>query len=243
MPPSYNLDKIKFATDEPTFERAVGLYENKKVTQFEVNGLHGYSAVVLGTKPYQVTVSARRYDEGHCECYLGQKDVLCKHMVAVAIYSLKNGEKLSDKEKAIASEPTCSGDLGELSPERLSETKKIITLALRYIKPYSGPSRTWFPYQNSLDEGCARLTTIVNDLPVSEQTSKLLVDLLLRTERKLMNGVDDSNGTVGDFMTGTVVVLEDFAKIDSACTKPFTLLKNRETSFGWEEPLLELLDK
>jgi hypothetical protein len=35
MRPAYNLDKIKFATDGPTFERAVSLYESGKVTQFK----------------------------------------------------------------------------------------------------------------------------------------------------------------------------------------------------------------
>ena len=34
MQPSYDLDKIKFATDQSTYERAVGLYESGKVTRF-----------------------------------------------------------------------------------------------------------------------------------------------------------------------------------------------------------------
>jgi len=90
MFPQYDLDKIKFATDGPTFERAVGLYEAGKVTQFEAV-MDGFSAVVLGTKPYQVFVSARHFDRGSCECYLGQRDILCKHMVAVAIYAVLRG--------------------------------------------------------------------------------------------------------------------------------------------------------
>lgn len=31
--PDYDFNKIKFATDKPTFEKAVALYENGKVTQ------------------------------------------------------------------------------------------------------------------------------------------------------------------------------------------------------------------
>ena len=69
MLPKYDLDKIKFATDGPTFEKAVDLYEKGGVTKFE-EGIGGYSAGVLGTKPYRVSVEARRYDYGHCECYL-----------------------------------------------------------------------------------------------------------------------------------------------------------------------------
>ena len=47
-PPDYNLDKIKFATDGSTFEKAVALYENGKVTQV-AEGIRSYSAVVAGT--------------------------------------------------------------------------------------------------------------------------------------------------------------------------------------------------
>lgn len=61
MPPVYDLDKIKLATDGPTFEKAVDLYEGGKVTQFE-EGIGGYSAVVIGTKPYRVSIEARRHD-------------------------------------------------------------------------------------------------------------------------------------------------------------------------------------
>lgn len=65
MPPKYDLDKIKFATDSSTFEKAVGLYEDAKVAHFE-EGIAAYRAVVLGTKSYRVSVEARRYDYGHC---------------------------------------------------------------------------------------------------------------------------------------------------------------------------------
>ena len=104
MIPQYDLDKIKFATDGPTFERAVNLYGGGKVTEFKER-FGGYSAIVLGTKPYQVSVEARRYDYGHCECYLGQQGTLCKHMVAVAIYAVMDGKKLSKEDKKLVSSP------------------------------------------------------------------------------------------------------------------------------------------
>ena len=50
MTTTYDLNKIKFATDEVTFKRAVGLYESGKVTEIEALGGY-YSAVVLGTEP------------------------------------------------------------------------------------------------------------------------------------------------------------------------------------------------
>ncbi len=241
MPPKYNLDKIKFTIDEPTFEKAVKLYESGKVTQFKEEN-NTYSAIVLGTKPYWVLVGDRRYDSGHCDCYLGQHNTLCKHSVALAIRVVMGGKPLSKEDKRLVSEPSCSGKTGILSKKELSEFKKIITVSMRYIKSYDGPSRTWFSYQNSLQEGCSRLAKIISDLPVNEQTAELLVDMLLRIDDKLCNGgVDDSDGVVGGFIDQTVQVLKEFASLDSFCIKTFNKLKGKETCFGWEEPLVALV--
>jgi len=206
MTPKYDLDKIKFATDGPTFEKAVDLYEN-------------------------------------CECYLGQNDTLCKHMVAVAIYTVMGGKKLSDEDKRLVSQAVCSGRLGELSKSELAATKKAITASMRHIKSYESPSRIWFAYQNSLSEGCNRLSKIVSELPVSKQTAKLLVDTLLRLDDRLCRGgVDDSDGTVGGFIEETVQVLKEYAKLNPSCAEAFNELKGKETCFGWEEPLLTLTE-
>ncbi len=243
MLPQYDLDKIKFATDAPTFERAVGLYGSGKITEFK-SVANGFSAVVLGSKPYQVFVSALYYDRGSCSCYLGQQDTLCKHMVAVAIRAVAGGEPLSDDDKHILSQPICSGRLGTLDKEELAVIKKSITSAMKYIKPYNGPSRIWFAYQDSLSEGCNRLSTLMSDLPVGEQTARLLVDMLLRLDKKLCEGgVDDSDGTVGGFIEETVQMLKKYAELHPACVEAFKSLASRETCFGWEEPLLQLIKK
>ena len=241
MQPKYDLDKIKFTTDGPTFEKAIDLYEKGKVTQFK-EGIGAYSAVVVGTKPYRVSVEARRYDYGHCECYLGQNDTLCKHMVAVAIYAVMGGKKLSEEDKQLVSQAVCSSRLGELNKSELAATKKAITAGMRYIKSYEGPSRIWFSYQSSLSEGCNRLSKIVSELPVSQQTAKLLVDTLLRLDDRLCRGgVDDSDGTVGGFIEETVQVLKEYTKLNPSCVEAFNELKSKETCFGWEEPLLEFV--
>lgn len=243
MIPLFDLDKIKFATDPPTFKKAVKLYEAGKVSNFK-NNEFGFSAKVSGSEPYpyEVFVSGKHYDEGTCTCYLGQNDVLCKHMAAVALHAILGGRKLTAEEKEQVTKPICSGVKGELSDGELKAVKAKISAAMRCIKPYDGPSRIWFSYQNSLDEGCNRLAKIVSDLPVSEQTAKLLVQLLLRLDDKLtMGGVDDSNGTVGGFIEETASVLKDYAKLDQVCLKAFEALKDKETCFGWEEPLLEFM--
>ncbi|MFA4889476.1 MAG: SWIM zinc finger family protein [Candidatus Omnitrophota bacterium] len=244
MPPAYDLNKIKFATDEATFKRAVGLYESAKVARVEALGGY-YSAFVLGTEPYRVSVSTRNYKQGHCTCYLGQKDTLCKHMVALALYVVMDGQPLNDKDKQLSHHVECSRRREELSEEELGVLKKVITESLRYIKPYSGPSRTWFANQDSLREGCNRLSVIVFDLPVNKQTAEILVKLLLRLDKKLtVGGVDDSNGIVWPFMRDVVQMLIEYSQIDPKCIKAFKPFSGIGiTSFGWEEPLIRILDE
>ncbi len=241
MLPQYDIDKIKYGTDAPTFEKAVGLYEKGKVTKVKEE-FGGYSAIVIGTHPYQVSISSQNYDHGNCNCYLGENEILCKHMVALAIYAVKKGHLLTENDKKFVDQPICSGKKGLLEKGTLSLVKKSISEAMRYIKAYNGPSRTWFNYQNSLSEGCHRLSKIISDLPVSEQTSKLVIDTLLRLDKKLCTGgVDDSDGTVGNFIEETVIILKEYIKIDSDCIKSFYILKDKKTCFGWEEPLVNLI--
>lgn len=242
MIPEYDLDKIKFTTDSSTFNKAIDLYERGCITQFTTQ-LKGYSALVLGGNPYRVLISADDYAKGACECYLGENDTLCKHMVAVAIYAVKGGETLTNEDRLQRNQLTFSGLKRDLTEKEYTELRRELTNLLRYIKPYRGPSRIWFSYQNSLEEGCNRLSATLSTLPVSRQTSKIVVALLLRLDKRLTtSGVDDSNGTVGSFMEELVDLLQEFAKMDQECTKEFEAVKNRETCFGWEKPLLTLMD-
>ena len=243
MTSAYDLNKIKFATDNATFRRAVGLYESGKVTEVEEWG-SDCTAVVLGTEPYRVSVSGRNYKQGSCTCYLGQKDKLCKHVVALALYAVMDGRPLNDKDKKLSNQVQCSRGRKVLNKTELDVIKKSITASMRYIKPYSGPSRTWFANQDSLREGCNRLSAVVSDLPVNKQVTEVLVKLLLRLDKKLrVSGVDDSNGTVGGFMSEVVRMLEEFARIDTDCIKAFESLVGREICFEWEEPLIRILDE
>lgn len=241
--PKFNFEKIRYSTDRATFQRAVGLYENKSITQFqELPG--GFSAVVQGTKPYKVYVEARNFKLGNCECYLGQHGEVCKHIVALAIYALKRGEPLDAENKKTPGKPVCSGKRGTLDKNELASVKKGITSAMRYIKPYEGPSRIWFSYQNSLQEGCNRLSDIVSSIPVSDQTADILVNLLLRLDRKLSTGgVDDSNGIVGGFVEDVVSVLVEFAHTDPSCKNSFQKLVDAHTCWGWEHSLTSLLNE
>ena len=88
------------------------------------------------------------------------------------------------------------------------------------------------------------MAKIVSELPVSRQTAKLLIDMLLRIDDKLCRGgVDDSDGVVGGFIEETVEVLKEYAFLDSSCIETFRKLEGRETCFGWEEELVRLIKK
>ena len=171
---------------------------------------------------------------------MGQHDYVCKHMVALAIYTILRGKPVPKSTARITDTPLCSGKLGDLSPDEYDKLKINITSALKYVKGYVGPSRTWFAYQDSLSEGCRRLSTTISSLPVSPSTAKVIWQLLIRLNKKLISGgVDDSDGTVGGFMEACVQILLDFIKLDPACRSVLKLPKVFESSFGWEERILQ----
>jgi len=243
MESKYNLDKIKFGIDSGTWEKAVVLYETGKVKNFQDTGFT-YVADVLGTESYQVVVSKNKFTDGNCTCYLGQNDTLCKHMIAVAIYGLKSGQSLTEEEKTQHNIVKFSGKTGEITQDQLNLIKMEISRAMRFIKAYTGPSRIWFDYQDSLTEGCNRLSAVFSRLSANLDTANLVVNTLLKLDKKLQTGgVDDSDGTVGGFIEESVNLLLDFYKADPKCAKSFKKLEDIETCFGWEEPLMGKLER
>jgi hypothetical protein len=242
-PVKYDLDKIRRSADSQAFQKALDLYAQGKVRKFKVLADH-CKAEVAGTQLYDVVVSLGHFDRGDCNCYVGQKHMLCKHMVATAIMAVKRGQKLDQSETNANPFPVSSNQLGELTPAQLDATKTAIKKGVRCIKAYRGPSRTWFSYQRSLSEGTSRLSEVVGALPVSLQTTKIIVDLLIRLDRKLSTGgVDDSDGTVGGFIQESAVVLRQFASLDPGCKQAFYRLTLRPTCFDWEVPLVMLLNE
>ncbi len=240
MEPKFTLEKIKFATDPDTFSRAVEIYENNQISDFK-ELIACYSATVKGKHAYKTTIENRDFRLGMCDCYLGQHNYYCKHLLALAIYVVLRGKPLEADYKEVIDTPKSSNRLGELSPAELVEARKAITSAMAYLRSYTGPSSRWFSYQASLSEGCHRLSAIVSKFPVSRQTSDVLVKLLLRLGNKLATSVDDSDGTVGGFADALVVMLQEYAKLDPACKESFKVFKTKETGFGLEDPLVKML--
>ena len=240
MEPKYNLEKIKFASDPDTFRRAVEIYENGGISDFQ-ELIACYTAKVTGKNTYTVSIENRDFRLGSCDCYVGKNNYLCKHLIALGIYVVLRGKPLDQKLKQDTSVLAFTNRLGQLSPQELKDVKKSITHSLSYLKSYTGPSKIWFAYQDKLSEGVHRLTEIVSDFPVSKQTSDILVDLLLRLGNKLATTIDDSDGTVGGFANELVAMLQEYAKLDPACKASFKAFKTKETGFGFEVPLREML--
>jgi len=99
----YNIEKIKFAVDSQTFQKAVDLYEGKKIKNFQED-FKIFSATAIGTRPYRTVISVDHFNRGGCSCYLGENNILCKHMVALAIYAVLRGDKLSEEDKGLIGE-------------------------------------------------------------------------------------------------------------------------------------------
>lgn len=242
--PNYTLEEIKYSIDTPSFEKACNLYENNKVKKFKEKYYGTYTAKVEGTETYDVSVDSMHYNVGDCNCYVGQQDTLCKHMLAVAIYAIFRGKPLTNEDKSIITKPICENIVKASTKKEIESYKLAISLALKRIKAYTGNSKKWFAYQDSLTEGTRRLSIILSQFPINKETTKLVVNLLLKLDKKLqIGGVDDSDGTVGGFIIDTVDFLKDFAKNNKAIIKEFKRLVNIQTCFGWEEELVNIYNK
>lgn len=241
--PSYTLEEIKYTVDTSSYEKACTLYENNKVKNFKEEHYGTYTAKVEGTKTYDVSVDCTHYNVGNCNCYIGQQDILCKHMLAVAIHAILMGKPLTDEDKHIITKPTCNNIVKASTEEDIASYKLAIALALKHIKAYRGNSKKWFAYQDSLTEGTRRLSSILSQFSINGATTKLVVHLLLKLDKKLqIGGVDDSDGTVGAFIIDTVELLKEFAKHDKTIIKEFKKLVNIQTCFGWEEELVKIYE-
>ena len=89
MVPRYDLEKIKSGTDQKTWERALAIFNAGKITEF-AESPSGYTAQVLGSAAYDVAISEIYCHQGDCNCFVGQQGIVCKHMIALAIFAVNN---------------------------------------------------------------------------------------------------------------------------------------------------------
>lgn len=232
--PQFTVPDIQIAVGDHEFQKALTLYEKGAVKNIEEDFL-GFSAVVFGTHEYAVSVSCKSYDRGYCDCYVGQKDELCKHMLALAIALVYKYRPEDTKQiQQPLDQAVCLGDIRSITQDEVDAVKKGITEGLRCIKSHGGGSAGWSQYQDSLIKGSRLILLVLSNIPVCKDSVMICIDVLKRLDKKVLNGVDDSDGTVGELMCQIVEVLNLHVSFDSSL-KEFVIQKlPKGESFDWE---------
>ncbi len=226
--PKFTLPDIRFADGDATFNRAQDLYQSGKVNNIKETP-YGYSATVQGTQTYEVSISSRRIDEGNCTCYLGQNDRLCKHMLALGLAVLVASGKMQESAAKMT------------APIDITEVKKLVTTGMKKLRRYTGPSRVWFSYQRSLATGARMITHAVSALPPSKENASYLWHVIERIDKKLANGVDDSDGVVGDCVDRIIRQLADYAIAAPELVPDIRRYANMKTNFDFGDDLRAML--
>jgi len=226
--PNFSYQDIKYSIDQSTISRAENLFKSNKVQNISEYS-RGYNAVVQGTSPYHVNLSYRSIEESSCDCYMGQNDYLCKHILALAFAILK----LSGKKENVEN----------ISPNNIEDAKLLVSKGLKFIKSYNGSSRSWFSYQHDLYTGSVIIEDAIKNLQPNKENSKYIWSIALKLSKKLSNGgVDDSDGTVGGLI---ISIVNQCAKYANKNPQLKILIKDFTkdyTGFGFEEILMDLLE-
>lgn len=234
--PKFTVSDIQLGVGDHEFKKAFALYEKGAVSNIKKDFL-GYSAIVSGTHEYIVNVSSDSYDRGDCNCYIGQNDELCKHMLALAI-ALVYKYRPADVEtiNQPLDQAVCSGEIRDITKDEIKNIKVEISKGISHIKSYNGPSSKWFQYQDGLNKGSRLILLALSQLPVCEKSVTICIDLLKRLDKKLLNGgIDDSDGTVGNLMSQIVEVLNMFADSDNKFREYIKVKLPKGEVFDWEK--------
>ncbi|MBI3255826.1 MAG: SWIM zinc finger family protein [Candidatus Andersenbacteria bacterium] len=227
--PHFTIHDIKYADDMAMFDRAQELYKTGKVGKIHEVGLgRGYAATVSGSKPYKVYVSSRHIDEDDCTCYMGQNEMLCKHMLALAIAVLHKTGSIET----------------EVPNTDLMVVKEEVSAGMGKLRAYDGPSHTWFSYQRKLATGAGMIAEAIQSLPATEKNANYLWKLVLRISKKLATGgIDDSDGVVGNCVYGIIEQLAKYAQGEPRLKAVIMQYCKDDTGFGFEDELRNLLQK
>ena len=212
------------------FARALDLYQSGKVGKI-TEGLNGYAATVQGSQPYRVKVSIRRVDEGDCSCYMGQHDRLCKHMFALALAILHASGKMDETGPEIS------------APTDLPDARRLVSAGMRKLSRYTGPSRVWFSYQRKLATGAGMIAHAVSGLPPSRENANYLWSIIKQIDKKLLNGVDDSDGVVGECAGKILEQLAAYAKTVPELEPVIRKYCDNKTNFCFEGDLRAMLER
>ena len=233
--PRFTVFDIQVSVGDTEFKKGKELFDSGKVKNITLDVL-GFNAIVSGTKDYVVSVSSMRFDHANCDCYLGTKGTLCKHMIALAIASVF---KYRPEDAHILTMPldqaVCSGEVREITKEELVNIKNEIKTAFTFIKNYNGPSKTWFTYQNSLLKGSRLMLYALSNLSICKVGVDVCIDIIKKLDNKLAkSGLDDSDGTIGDLIEEIMELLGMFISEDPNLATYIVAKFPKKTNFGWD---------
>lgn len=235
LQPSYTLKDIQLSVDGKEFDKGLKLFKDGKVGAIKET-YSGFEAIVSGTEKYTVEVESNNFEHGDCDCYLGQNNYLCKHMLALAIATV---HKYSPQDVAVIDHPlnqaVCSEKVKEVTTQELSEVEDEIKIGLSHIKSWSGPSKKWFEYQDNISKGSRIILLALSKLPVCEKSATVCIALLKKLEKKLLGPVDDSDGTVGNLMEEIVELLCLFANFKKDLGPYIAKSLPKGEVYNWED--------
>ena len=228
--PRFTYRDIRYACYMAMFERAKKIFETGKVVNVQEKSCV-YTAIVKSTHDYEVTLSFDAIDRATCTCYMGERDELCKHVLALGLAVL-----------ALTGQAT---DDSGVSPTELAEVKLLVASGMRKIRAYIGPSKYWDKYENSLDAGSNIIMDAIHNLPASAENLRYLWSRVGRLTKKLEEGgVDDSSGIVGNCIFRIIDKCVEYVKQDEklfSVVERFTFDDYVDCSF--EAALHEALQK
>jgi len=230
----FTISDIQIGVGNLEFDKAFSLYKKGSVNNIKED-YFGFSAIVSGTHDYEVNVSSSSYDRGNCNCYIGQKDTLCKHMIALAIalvYRYRPNDVKTIEEPL--DQAVCLGKVRSITKEEIEKTKFEISNAMTFIKSYDVPSSKWFLYQDSLINGSRLILLALSKIPVCKDSVIICMNILKRLDKKVLNGVDDSDGTVSGLIFQIVELLNLFVSFDNSLKSFITKKLPKGESFDWE---------
>jgi len=227
--PHFTHSELRHVTSRSIYDRALDLFKKGEVGSI-TESIGGYSAIVKGTKSYRVNLPISGVDYADCSCYMGQNEQLCKHVLALGLKVLEITGNLDDSKS--------TKELADLE-----KVKLIVREGIKKIKPYRGPSRIWFRYQRDLSMGAGMIEDAVAGLPPTKENVKYIWSLVIRLDRKLSNGVDDSDGTVGACISCLVEQLYIYAKENSELLLTIEQFCADKTNYDFHLMLEGLIDE
>ena len=236
--PLFTLFDIQMGVGDDEFKKGKKLFDGGKFNHLK-RDFRGFNAIVSGTHDYVVFVSANDFDRGGCNCYVGEKDTLCKHMIALAIAAIfKYRPEDTEIVDAPLDQASCSTEVREINKEELATIKSGIRSALTHIKSYGGSSKTWSTYQDSLSKGKRLILYALSNLPVCKTSADVCINVIIKLDTKLAtSGIDDSDGTIGELVEEIMELLSMFKESDPMLEKYIVDTFPKETNFGWEKEL------